>query len=140
MSHVQVVVHNPLWRPSVSVDAVKQQVVIFYRYNHNSMSTYEISVKAVTDHNCTSTSNAVKNSAEMANHSKSHLQYADYGDEGSEDEEEAEGSEPTEETYTSEEHNVKRKSGHAVTVILNLSTTNRSLRRKEAKHPMNNYN
>ncbi|XP_026326667.1 uncharacterized protein LOC113235247 [Hyposmocoma kahamanoa] len=77
MSHIKVVIHNPRWRPSVSVDAVKQQVAIFYRYNHNSESTYKISVSAVTDTNCTSTSNVVDNSNGESNDSKPDGEYAD---------------------------------------------------------------
>lgn len=78
MSHVTVAVNNPRWRPSVSVDAVQQQIAIFYRYNHNSESKYLISVKAVTDTNCTSTSTVVDESHEKTDNSDADGEYVDY--------------------------------------------------------------
>lgn len=65
------------------VDAVRQQIIILYRYNHNSESTYEISVKGVTDTNCTVTSNVADNnndSEERNSNSHPDGEYVDYDD------------------------------------------------------------
>lgn len=85
MTHVTVAINNPRWRPLVSVDAVQQQITIFYRYNHNSESKYLISVKAVTDTNCTSTSTVVDESHERTDNSDADGEYVDYNVDNSEE-------------------------------------------------------